>query len=270
MKNCFYSLHAGLCVIAPLLLWISVLWVSVSQANDLPVPDTYSITYTQKSPVIDGVLDDAAWVQAKPTKDFVIHDSGNAAPVQTFGQLAYDNQYLYLAATCQDPDIYAKYTKTQAPLFRRDDLVEIFIDPDGDGKNYLELGFSATAVYYSLLVSEVNNGKVTPKYLDISNLLGATQIHGSLNNPDDADSYWTLEARIPLNLLDGLKDVNTSPKSQSWRIGLFRIDYSTHSKTNQAVGYYAWQTHGKFGFHRPERFAHVMFEHTTTASAPVK
>lgn len=231
-----------------------------SQATELPTsdnsPSSYLISYTTTSPTIDGVLNEPIWSQAKHTQHFVIHDSGRTAPVNTFAQLTWDNHYLYLAVTCEDKDIYAHYTKHQSPLFRRDDLVEIFIDPDGDGKNYIEIGFSANNIHYSLIVPEVIDGKIEPELLDIPDLHYTTHIHGTLNNSIDQDLYWTLEARIPLNALNSHKPT----QKNTWRLGLFRIDYHSHSKTNQADGYYAWQYLGQFGFHRPDRFGFVTFE----------
>jgi hypothetical protein len=243
-----------------------LLWVDTSTATSLPkhvsapasTIDSYSITYTNTPPIIDGLLDDKFWAQAKPTSDFVIHDSGKSAPVKTVAKLAYDEQYLYLAATSEDLDIYAHYTENQSYLFRSDDLVEIFIDPDGDGKHYLEVGFSAGTVHYSLLVPEVRDGKVEPEFIDIPELTYAVHINGSLNNADNPDFSWTLEARIPMKLLHGLN--KKEPKGASWRIGIFRIDYSSPGEPDKASGFYAWQHLGKFGFHQPERFAYISFD----------
>lgn len=259
MLNILYYLRT------PVFIAFALLCIANSWADGLPVPDTYRIIYTPVPPAIDGLLEDALWSQATPTTDFVIHDSGKPSPAQTFVQLAYDDHYLYLAATCQDKDIYAQYTKNQESLFRRDDLIEIFIDPDGDGKNYLEVGFSAGAVHYSLLVPEVRDGRVEPEFVEIPDLAYKVDIHGSLNQPTDKDTRWTLEARIPLEFF---KDSNKSQplSNQTWRIGLFRIDYASHSKFNQASGYYAWQYLGQFGFHRPERFGYVTFGDTATTS----
>lgn len=248
-------------LMAPWCIAITSFFAHPSLANNLPEPDNYVINYAHDQPVIDGLLDDSIWSLAKPTSSFVIHDSGVAAPVKTVAQLAYDQQYLYLAATCEDADIYAHYTENQSHLFRSDDLVEIFIDPDGDGKHYLEIGFSAKAVHYSLMVPEVRDGKVEPEFIDIPDLSYRTQINGSINKAIDQDKFWTLEARIPLNLLRGLIKKKRSPST--WRIGLFRIDYSSPDSPHKASGFYAWQHLGQFGFHKPERFAYITFEKST-------
>ena len=266
----FFFLHKQVTFLrTPSILWYStgLSAILLLNANSYAVddaavdstPSSYLVRYTAVAPTIDGVLDEPLWSQVIPTNSFVIHHSGKTAPVTTVAQLAWDKQYLYLAATCEDKDIYAHHTDNQSPLFRRDDLVEIFVDPDGDGKRYVEIGFSANSVHYSLIVPEVIDGKIEPESLEIPELRYATQIHGSLNNPADSDLYWTLEVRIPLTALNPAPLAETS----QWRLGLFRIDYSSHSKTNQAEGYYAWQYLGQFGFHRPERFGYVNFGRTT-------
>ena len=42
--------------------------------------------------------------------------------------------------------------KKDSKIYETDDLVEIFIDPDGDGKNYLEIGVNAFSTHYDMLV----------------------------------------------------------------------------------------------------------------------
>lgn len=231
-----------------------------SQESDLPQPVTYTADYTSVPPIIDGELNDSAWATTPVTDNFVVHDSGAPAPLQTYAQLTYDDQYLYLAAYCQDKDIYTHYTELQSPLFRNDDLVEIFIDPDGDGKNYLELGFSASSVYYSLIVPQANDGHVAPEPIDTPVLTNAVATHNTFDSSGRKDQHWTLEARIPLAFIDQTNLKKTPITASVWRVGLFRIDYSRHHQPNEADGYYSWQPHGKFGFHRPARFAYVKFD----------
>jgi hypothetical protein len=143
-------------------------------------------------------------------------------------------------------------------LFLRDDLVEIFIDPDGDGKNYFEVGVSASGIYYALLIPEAAEGLVRPQSLPQVKITAATALNGTLNNSKDKDTSWTVEACIPLAPL--MENTTTKTVFDShWSIGLFRIDYDHKTPKSKALGFYSWQTLGKFGFHRPERFGKVTF-----------
>lgn len=57
-------------------------------------------------PVIDGILDDAAWKTAPSFTEFktFIPDFGKIIPQQTKAWLAYDEENLYFAFDCQDPE----------------------------------------------------------------------------------------------------------------------------------------------------------------------
>ena len=235
------------------------MWVSQSFAQDaLPAPQTYTIPYAEKALVIDGKLDDTSWQGAAFTTAFVHHDTGAPAPLQTRAKLLYDNQCLYLGIETEDADIYAHYTHNADPLFLRDDLVEIFIDPDSDGKNYFEIGISASGVYYALMIPQAAEGLVRPQPLPQVNITVATTLKGTLNNPKDKDSGWTVEACIPLAPLIENTAYKVLPDAH-WSIGLFRIDYDHTTPKSKALGFYSWQYLGKFGFHRPERFGKVTF-----------
>jgi hypothetical protein len=229
--------------------------------GDLPAPQTYAIPYADKALVVDGKLDDASWQQAAFTSAFMHHDTGEPALLQTRAKLLYDNQCLYLGIETEDADIYAHYTHNADPIFLRDDLVEIFIDPDSDGKNYFEIGISARDIYYVFQVPDAADGMVRPQSLPQVKITAATKLKGTLNNPKDKDIGWTIEACIPLSSLIENTTAHATeimPGSQ-WRIGLFRIDYDHTTPKSKALGFYSWQYLGKFGFHRPERFGVVTF-----------
>jgi hypothetical protein len=227
--------------------------------DPLPTPYTYTIPYAEKAPVIDGKLDDKSWEQATFTTAFVHHDTGKPAILQTRAKLLYDNTCLYLGMETEDADIYAHYTHNTDPLFLRDDLVEIFIDPDGDGKNYFEIGISARGIYYALMIPYASESFVRPQPLPQVKIITATKLNGTINNPKDKDTSWTVEACIPLAPITETAPIAIAPGSQ-WSIGLFRIDYDQNTPKSKALGFYSWQYVGKFGFHRPERFGKVTFD----------
>ena len=90
---------------------------------------------TGETPVVDGQLDDEAWVRAESVTSFVQIEPDNmeAASERTVVQIAYDDRYLYVAARC--------YTKDPSLIIpgrgRRDNLptgdqFSISLDPQHD------------------------------------------------------------------------------------------------------------------------------------------
>ena len=148
-----------------------------------------------------------------------------------------------------------------SPLFRRDDLIEIFIDPVGQGRNYLELGASAAGFYYSLRIPQAVDGRVQPQPLPLQDIALATHFNGTLNDASDRDISWSIEVKIPLA---DIALASGAPLSftTAWRLGLFRIDYDHNTPEWKALGFYSWQNHGRFSFHRPERFGFLQFAPT--------
>lgn len=227
---------------------------------------TYVIPHIRHAPLLDGKLDEAVWRSAPSTRNFVIHNTGEHGPITTSAKLLYDDAYLYIGFTTTDADIYARYTSASEPLFFRDDLVEIFIDPLGTGKNYLEFGVSANATRYSLIIPKAISTKIKPKKIGPIDLHAATEIHGTLNQKEDIDKSWSVEIRISLTDIqtytaqpDGTRLALPIPPGTRWKMGLFRIDYDHRTPYNQANGYYSWQHLGGFGFHRPLRFGTIEF-----------
>jgi hypothetical protein len=90
------------------------------------------------APVIDGILDDAAW-QGEPLKlgDWLTYNPLNGASIdqRTEVRVAYDDQALYFAFHCLDPDP----SKVRGSLSRRDQLfnddwVGLSLDSVGNGQ----------------------------------------------------------------------------------------------------------------------------------------
>jgi hypothetical protein len=178
---------------------------------------------------------------------FVIHNSGDKASQNTFVSLSWNDENLYIAYKCNDSQIIGSLQKKDSQIFNTDDLVEIFLDPDGDSQNYIEIGVNAFSTNYDLLlkcISEECGGWSTAMDFDIKGLETVSKI-----NKDE----YTVEIKIPFSSLKKIKNGGFSkPKvGTKWNGNTFRINYGN------TIEYLALQPYKslKFGFHQPQEFA---------------
>ncbi|OXG06885.1 carbohydrate binding protein with CBM9 domain [Flavobacterium araucananum] len=199
---------------------------------------------TNEKITVDGDLSDWKTPFSGP---FVIHNSGQKATQNTTVSLSWNDENLYIAYRSADSKIIGKVQKKDSPIFSTDDLVEIFIDPDGDGQNYIEVGVNAFSSNYDMLlkcISPTCGGWDTTMAFDISGLETVSKI-----TPEG----FNTEIKISFLSLQTIKNGNFSkPKvGTKWRGNAFRIDYGNTTE------YLALQPYKslKFGFHQPEEFA---------------
>lgn len=178
---------------------------------------------------------------------FVIHNSAEKATQNTFVSLSWNNENLYIAYKCTDSQIVGTSQKKDSPIFNTDDLVEIFLDPDGDSQNYIEIGVNAFSTNYDLLLKCIApecGGWNTAMDFDIKGLESVSKI-----TPEG----YTVEIKIPFSSLENIRNGGfTKPKiGTKWKGNAFRIDYG---KTTE---YLALQPYKSltFGFHQPQEFA---------------
>ncbi|WKL49073.1 carbohydrate-binding family 9-like protein [Flavobacterium pectinovorum] len=210
------------------------------------------INYAQIIPIyktndkimIDGDLSD--W--KKPfLGPFVIHNSGEKATQNTFVSLSWNDKNLYIAYRTEDSTIIGSSQKKDSKIYETDDLVEIFLDPDGNGQNYLEIGVNAFSANYDMLIkcpSANCGGWKASMTFDISEMEAVSK-----TTPEG----FCTEIKIPFSSLEKIKNGNfTQPKvGTKWNGNAFRIDYGNTTEY-LALQYYKSL---KFGFHQPEEFA---------------
>ncbi len=141
-------------------------------------------------PVIDGKLDDAAWLTAAAFREFYQTNPGdNIAPsMPTEAFIGYDARFLYLAFHCYDDP-----TKVRASVARRDnvfgeDNVRVFLDTFNDQRKAYILGWNPFGVQQDGITTE---GGGTDYSVDI-----VMTSKGLLT----ADGY-TIEVAIPFKSL---------------------------------------------------------------------
>ena len=223
------------------------------------------------SPItVDGKLDESAWTQAPWTADFVdIQGPAKTTPPKsrTRAKMLWDDEYLYIAAELDEPNVWATLTNHDAVIFRDPDF-EVFIDPKSQTEPYYEFEMNALNTTWDLRLDKpyMDNGKPSDAW-EIVGAKSAVQIHGTLNQPGDTDQGWTIELALPWNAFaENSQPVIPPKEGQQWRMGFSRVEwqvvitngaYQKVPKTPEAN--WVWSPQGVIDMHRPEMWGIVQF-----------
>ncbi len=191
-----------LAAVRPILI-LSLL-ASTSLQSIVETPRRYVCTRAEAPLTIDGKLDEPAWQQAAWTTDFVDIE-GPAKPDPRFGtraKMLWDESFFYVAAEIQEPHLWATLTERDSVIYRDNDF-EVFIDPTADTHAYYELEINALGTEWDLmLLKPYRDGGPALDAWDIQGLLVGIELRGTLNDPADHDSGWSVEIAMPWAVLD--------------------------------------------------------------------
>ena len=198
-----------------------------------PHPKGY-VCYRAPAPItIDGDLKDAAW-DAAPWTDTFVDIEGDKKPkprLRTRVKMLWDDEALYIAAELEEPHIWATLKEHDSVIFRDNDF-EVFLDPDGDNHLYGEMELNALNTTWDLLlIKPYRDGGPAVNAWEITGLKTAVKINGTLNDPRDIDTGWTVEIKWPWKGLKELvrdKVTAVPPKDgDQWRINFSRVEWDT-------------------------------------------
>ncbi|WP_176012769.1 carbohydrate-binding family 9-like protein [Victivallis sp. Marseille-Q1083] len=206
---------------------VAVLGLTFGLAAVGDVPEMEA-AYTEKPVVIDGVLDDPVWQSAAVYRmdvpsvvnpDYGIADSGEV-------RLAWDDDYLYVAVSVRDRDLYATAESDQVMHFLFGDLAEIFIKPVNE-TYYWELYMTPAGKKSSLLLPGkgilFGEFKSTPQ---MPGMVVGARYEGTLNEWQDVDTGWSGEMAIPIADLERF-GAEFAP-GEDWRVLVARYNYSRY------------------------------------------
>ena len=235
------------------------LYGSVSVNADVPGVASYSVKHAKGTITIDGKLDEDDWRRAVEVS-MVETVTGADAPLKTTVRLLWDDNYLYAAFYCEDPDAWATLTEEDDPLWG-EEVVEIFVDPQGKGLNYYELEINPINVKVDLFV--INRGQKYDgtykvwKDWDFSGLKSEVYVEGDGKLAGTSDKFWVVEVAMPFE--DFWMAENIPPENGDiWRVNLYRIE---RGKPDNKVDdrYYAFSPTLRPSYHTPWRFGMVYF-----------
>jgi hypothetical protein len=237
------------------------------QANK--VPQQYLCHYTAVPLKIDGKQDDAAWATA-PWTEYFQDIEGDAKPRPTFkthARMLWDEQYLYIAASLEEPHIWATVTKRDEVIFVDPDF-EVFIDPDGDNHQYYEFEMNALNTGWDLFMPKpYKDGGGARNDWNIEGLKTAVNLRGTINNAADRDEGWDVEIAIPWKALGEYTKRPSPPlEGDQWRAGFSRVEWLFDiidgkyvKKPKVPEHNWIWSPQGVIDMHRPETWAFVQF-----------
>lgn len=228
--------------------------LGVDRTGDLP---SYECRFVAAPPVVDGRLDDPAWNRAS-TVELSLSD-GNGPPRRpTTVRAVWTETHLYLSFHCLDEDIWAGHTEHDAKLYE-EEVVEVFLNENGDRKAYVELEVSPNNTSFDVLIINPGGGRKFKSMLDYAcdGWKTAVTVDGTLGQArsDQAgdDKSWTVEMAIPFDQL--ILAPNHPPKpGDRWCWNIFRID-----RGGKHGEFTAWSPPLKPSFHTPERFGSLYF-----------
>ncbi|HET9450875.1 MAG TPA: carbohydrate-binding family 9-like protein [Aggregicoccus sp.] len=214
-----------------------------------PLPE-YRVPRAARAPRIDGSADEPAW-KAAPLVTLRGSFDGSPAPLRTQARLLYDDAHLYVSFDVEDPDVWGTHRDRDAPLYEQE-VVEIFLDANADGRTYNELQVSAHGVHFDAYFPARRQG------MDLgwdSGMQSAVKVRGTLDDASDRDGGWTVELRIPFARLAEVPHVPPRPGDR-WRFNLYRLELpDRRSQQGQALSpLYVGD------FHALPRFAWLTFE----------
>lgn len=226
-----------------------------------PVP-VYHVPRRTAPLSIDGRLDELDWIAA-PRLSFVkfSHDPEDHQPLRdrTQAMALWDDANLYLAVVIQDRDIWATRRERDARLWP-EECVEFYIDPDGDGRRYVEAQINSLNNLRDLLIDGDIASPTPAQYdamarWDFQRIQTAVQLH---RDDVGADLGWTLEIAIPWPDLAFSRRTWPPRPGEALRINFYRYERSSPARPPLPLELSGWSpVHGDF--HQPVRFGMFVF-----------
>lgn len=211
-------------------------WVDLLHAGlHWPPPPRFDIPRTAGPLRIDGVIDEQDWNGAAVFRGQYRFDEQRRDGNSTITwRLLWNEDYLYVAFECDDPDLQAPPVERDKEVFFHD-CVEVFVLPRLDTGVYWEFVMGPQgSLYDGIRFKKWDEwGFVGRESADLAGLRWAVKVHGTLNDSSDRDQGYVVEVAIPFKELPELSRI-TPAAGMELRLMLARMDKSKDGFTPYA------------------------------------
>ncbi len=197
-----------------------------------------SVPQIDTPPVIDGIIEEAAWAGCDNLNVNLEKDSGVAVAVSTVAQVCHDSEYIYFAIRCDEPmmaEVKDSVRDRDGPVWNENEL-EFFIDTNDDATSYYQLCVNSLGTVFDKKYTSA--GEMEEWDSQIVTAAAKTE------------SGWSIEMAIPFASL-----VQNAPlPADVWGFNLCRVRVVAEPRE-----YTCWApTFG--GFHAPKRFGKLVLK----------
>ncbi len=204
---------------------------------------------------LDGKLDDEIWSRIPPAQ---LLPFGNQAEKQTtWVKMFVSGGDLFLGGHLADKNIWGTLKNRDDETWK-EEVLEFFLDPDGDGKDYLELQITPHNTVFDAKFDKrlgTDRGQsreeqiASAKAWNLEGLQSAVHVDGTLDNAKDEDKMWSVELKLPLKSIPGLGEGKVTP-NDTWAMNFYRFDRPKEGTTWA----YGWSTEPRGDFHQIDKF----------------
>lgn len=238
--------------------------------NQPPVYNAVKWTAEQvKDFKLDGKLEEELWKKA-PTA--TIGPFGKGQNYATWAKIAYTDDALYIAAHLEDHHIWGEFDERDSRTWQQE-VFELFIDTNRDGKDYLELQVTPKNVIFDAnFITRLGSGRGSNEdqiknasAWNFEGMESAVHIDGTLNDLEKEDKSWTIEIKLPFANLPGAGG-KAPADGTSWALNMYRFDRPTKEKSFA----YAWSRQTRGSFHDVPKFGVLRFGTPANAAKLLK
>ena len=232
-------------------MWLFGLLTGAGKTEALP---NYNCKKAVETIKIDGHLSEQTWSNV-PYVTLRTVVRGSQPKESTKVMAAWNSRYLYIAFVTKDRDVKGRMTQHDGKLWK-EEPVEIFLDPDGDGKNYMEFEWNCLNTWLDFLIpnakSHYNASWSAP------NTRSAVFVDETANNSSDIDKGMTVEIALAWRDM-----ITTASRPLPPEVGdILRINFYRYNQINGTSENTAWSPTGTASFHVPEKFGILTISNT--------
>ena len=202
---------------------------------------------------IDGRLNERPWRNAPRTEQWVHPNSGEAVSgLNTHARALWDDEALYIGLSARDTDIWATITERDGNLWD-EEVLEVYLDPGGDGRNYLEIQVNPLGTLFDALFPEPTNRDLpVARAQTVEGMEVGHYVNGTVEDRSRRDNRWSIELRIPWSSLPDFE----GPPGDGTVISANFYQYDRPSDGSTLTS--AWTPVHGGSFHQPDKFGQIM------------
>lgn len=173
-----------------------------------------------------------------PALVLVENTAGGPPQQATTVRIRHDGIALHVSFACDDVEPWATQTERDGPLWE-EEVVEVFLDPVGDGECYFEIEVNPLGTVLDLVLRRNRSGYRRDFSWDCAGLVARVA---------RTAAGWTADLAIPFLAL-------SPDRPASWRVNFTRIDRPRDRERELS----AWSPTRLATFHAPDRFGALHF-----------